>query len=240
MHHLFLKNNHDDWLSIQLLHLLQLPSAVLFLKDKSERALQHHFLLRVALLLWLWICIPLGILVETHLEDLVKSLLTQFVCRALKDDGLKRSGPLGQPLTPPIQPPVVALDLWDDHSCLYLLIYSALTQLRVWSLLGPLTLICCWSCLLLFSQESVRDHMEIIGSVTGFWESLHLASCFRVAAVKKMIHKKCSPHFKSTQSQRVWVWDFFVYLVCLQLGQCHSKPRVCHRRRQVSQHDPGA
>lgn len=30
-----------------------------------------------------------------------------------------------------------------------------------------------------------------------------------------------------------------VYLLCLQPGQCHSKPRVCHRQCQVSQRDPG-
>lgn len=30
-----------------------------------------------------------------------------------------------------------------------------------------------------------------------------------------------------------------LYLVCLQPGQCHSKPRVCHRQCQASQHDPG-
>lgn len=38
----------------------------------------------------------------------------------------------------------------------------------------------------MFSQESVTDHMEIIGSVTGFWELLHPASYFIVAAVKKI------------------------------------------------------
>lgn len=30
-----------------------------------------------------------------------------------------------------------------------------------------------------------------------------------------------------------------VYLVCLQLGQYHSKPRVCHSQCQASQRDPG-
>lgn len=29
-----------------------------------------------------------------------------------------------------------------------------------------------------------------------------------------------------------------VCLVCLQPGQCHSKPRVCHRQCQASQRDP--
>lgn len=32
---------------------------------------------------------------------------------------------------------------------------------------------------------------------------------------------------------------FCVYLVCLQPGQCQSKPLVCHSQCQASQRDPG-
>lgn len=173
-------------------------------------------------------------LVETHLETDQNLCLHSLCAGPLKDDGLKRSGPLGQPLTPPNPAPCGCP--WP----------SGRPQLPVpfnLSRSRPIKT-------LIFTQSSYIDLLLKLLTVvpprvrqrsygdSGSYYILHHTE-LQLLKTFPMIHKKLYAHLNSTQSQ-CGVEIFVVYLVCLQPGQCHSKPWVCHRQRQVSQHDAGA